>query len=193
MHLFRLISQHWSGFVITLYLALFWFSINVIFPLEASVFGNLSGIASILFLPHAVRVLSAWLLGPKVLFALIPAEIIAHSIWGLEFSFQVSVLIPVFSAISPVVGFETLRLLGYNVYPNSFTLPNWKGVIIAGMIASLFNSFTGAFLKGELIASGQVHQVIIRFIVGDIAGLIFCMIFLILIFRTIDKFTAPTH
>ena len=193
MHLFRLISQHWSGFVITLYLALFWFSINVIFPLEASVFGNLSGIASILFLPHAVRVLSAWLLGPKVLFALIPAEIIAHSIWGHEFSFPVSVLIPVFSAISPVVGFETLRLLGYNVYPNSFTLPNWKGVIIAGMIASLFNSFTGAFLKGELIASGQVHQVIIRFIVGDIAGLIFCMIFLILIFRTIDKFTAPTH
>ena len=193
MHLFRLISQHWSGFVITLYLALFWFSINVIFPLEASVFGNLSGIASILFLPHAVRVLSAWLLGPKVLFALIPAEIIAHSIWGLEFSFPVSVLIPVFSAISPVVGFETLRLLGYNIYPNSFTLPNWKGVIIAGMIASLFNSFTGAFLKGELIASGQVHQVIIRFIVGDIAGLIFCMIFLILIFRTIDKFTAPTH
>ncbi|MBT6257566.1 MAG: hypothetical protein HOK52_03005 [Candidatus Marinimicrobia bacterium] len=188
-----MISQHWSGFVITLYLALFWFSINVIFPLEASVFGNLSGIASILFLPHAVRVLSAWLLGPKVLFALIPAEIIAHSIWGLEFSFPVSVLIPVFSAISPVVGFETLRLLGYNVYPNSFTLPNWKGVIIAGMIASLFNSFTGAFLKGELIASGQVHQVIIRFIVGDIAGLIFCMIFLILIFRTIDKFTAPTH
>ena len=193
MHLFRLISQHWSGFVITLYLALFWFSINVIFPLEASVFANLSGIASILFLPHAVRVLSAWLLGPKVLFALIPAEIIAHSIWGLEFSFPVSVLIPVFSAISPVVGFETLRLLGYNVYPNSFTLPNWKGVIIAGMIASLFNSFTGAFLKGELIASGQVHQVIIRFIIGDIAGLIFCMIFLILIFRTIDKFTAPTH
>ena len=193
MHLFRLISQHWSGFVITLYLALFWFSINVIFPLEASVFGNLSGIASILFLPHAVRVLSAWLLGPKVLFAIIPAEIIAHSIWGLEFSFPVSVLIPVFSAISPVVGFETLRLLGYNVYPNSFTLPNWKGVIIAGMIASLFNSFTGAFLKGELIASGQVHQVIIRFIVGDIAGLIFCMIFLILIFRTIDKFSAPTH
>ena len=193
MHLFRLISQHWSGFVITLYLALFWFSINVIFPLEASVFGNLSGIASIMFLPHAVRVLSAWLLGPKVLFALIPAEIIAHSIWGLEFSFPVSVLIPVFSAISPVVGFETLRLLGYNVYPNSFTLPNWKGVIIAGMIASLFNSFTGAFLKGELIASGQVHQVIIRFIVGDIAGLIFCMIFLILIFRTIDKFIAPTH
>jgi len=193
VHLFRLISQHWSGFVITLYLALFWFSINVIFPLEASVFGNLSGIASIMFLPHAVRVLSAWLLGPKVLFALIPAEIIAHSIWGLEFSFPVSVLIPVFSAISPVVGFETLRLLGYNVYPNSFTLPNWKGVIIAGMIASLFNSFTGAFLKGELIASGQVHQVIIRFIVGDIAGLIFCMIFLILIFRTIDKFIAPTH
>ena len=193
MHLFRLISQHWSGFVITLYLALFWFSINVIFPLEASVFGNLSVIASILFLPHAVRVLSAWLLGPKVLFALIPAEIIAHSIWGLEFSFPVSVLIPVFSAISPVVGFETLRLLGYNVYPNSFTLPNWKGVIIAGMIASLFNSFTGAFLKGELIASGQVHQVIIRFIVGDIAGLIFCMIFLILIFRTINKFTASTH
>ena len=193
MHLFRLISQHWSGFVITLYLALFWVSINVIFPLEASVFGNLTGIASILFLPHAVRVLSAWLLGPKVLFALIPAEIIAHSIWGLDFSFPVSLLIPVFSAISAVVGFETLRLLGYNVYPSPLTLPNWKGVVIAGVIASLFNSFTGAFLKGELIAPGQVYQVIIRFIVGDIAGLIFCMILLIIIFRALDKFTASTH
>jgi hypothetical protein len=48
-------------------------------------------------------------------------------------------------------------------------------------------------LKGELIASDQVYQVIIRFIVGDIAGLIFCMILLVFIFRALDKFTASTH
>lgn len=185
----RLISQHWSGFVITLYLGLFWISINIIFPLELSIFGSSTGIASILFLPHAVRVLAAWLLGPKVLFALIPAEVIAHSIWGLDFSYPNSLLIPVFSAMSAVVGFEALRMIGYNVYPNSYSLPNWKGVILAGIIASLFNSFTGAYLKGELIEPGYLMLIIIRYIVGDISGLIISMIMLVFIMRILDKFT----
>ena len=71
-------------------------------------------------------------------------------------------------------------MIGYNVYPNSYSLPNWKGVILAGIIASLFNSFTGAYLKGELIEPGYLMSIIIRYIVGDISGLIISMIMLVL-------------
>lgn len=182
-----MISQHWAGFVITLYLLLFWISVHIIFPIEAAVLGDLTSISSILFLPHAVRVLATWLLGPKVLFALIPAEVIAHSIWGLDFSYPRSVLIPIFSACSALVGFESLKLLGYNIYPYANRLPNWRGVIIAGIIASFFNSITGALLKGEQIETDQLFQVIVRFLIGDITGLISSMLILILIFRMINK------
>ena len=190
MYIFRIISHHWSGFVITLHLLLFWVSIHIIFPIEAALLGSLTSISSVLFLPHAVRVLSTWLLGPKALFALIPAEVIIHAIWGLDFSYPQSLLIPLFSASSALIGFESLRLLGYNMYSYANLLPNWRGVIIAGIIASFFNSITGALLKGELINKGQLLEVIIRYLIGDIAGLIICMLMLILIFRMIDRITS---
>lgn len=193
MYFISLISNHWAGFVITLYLSLFWLSIHVIFPVETYFLGDLTSISSFLFLPHAVRVLSAWLLGPRVLFALIPAEIIAHSLWGLNFAYPEALFIPIFSALSAVVGFEILRLAGYNVYPNKFSLPNWKGVIVAGIIASLFNSFTGSYLKGALIESGQVGNVIIRYIIGDVAGLFVCMLMLIIIFRMVHRISVHTQ
>jgi hypothetical protein len=190
MHLLVGLYQHWLGFVIILYVSVFWFCRHVVFPVEYYFLGETALIASTIFLPHAVRVLSSWLLGPKVLFALIPAEFITHSVWGLQYQAHCSFFIPIFSASSAVLAFEVLRLMGYKVYPNRMTKPNWIGVIMAGMLASVFNSLSGSYLKSEVIATGEIWGVMTRFIIGDITGLILSMLMLMYLFRYLERRTV---
>jgi len=82
MQTFRGIASHWLGLVMLLYFATYMVWYNLILPVEVRFTGNMSLIGSLIFLPHAVRVLSAWLLGPKALFALIPAELLMHQFYA---------------------------------------------------------------------------------------------------------------
>jgi len=190
MHLISALYHHWLGFVIIIYVSMFWLCFNVIFPIEYYFLGESSAIASLIFLPHAVRVLSSWLLGPKALFALIPAEIITHTIWGLEYTSYQSYLIPIFSASSAVLAFESLRIMGYRIYPSQYHKPNWIGVIVAGVLASIFNSLSGAYLKSEAFAKEDFIEIIARYIIGDTTGLILSMIVLMYFFRFVDMRTT---
>jgi hypothetical protein len=189
MHLISALYHNWLGFVIIIYVSMFWLCFNVIFPIEYYFLGESSAIASLIFLPHAVRVLSSWLLGPKALFALIPAEIITHTIWGLEYTSYQSYLIPIFSASSAVLAFESLRIMGYRIYPSQYHKPNWIGVIVAGVLASIFNSLSGAYLKSEAFAKEDFIEIIARYIIGDTTGLILSMIMLMYFFRFVDMRT----
>ncbi|MGA1019634.1 MAG: hypothetical protein ACO3TT_03815 [Candidatus Puniceispirillales bacterium] len=176
--------------MIIIYVSMFWLCFNVIFPIEYYFLGESSAIASLIFLPHAVRVLSSWLLGPKALFALIPAEIITHTIWGLEYTFYQSYLIPSFSSSSAVLACESLRIMGYRIYPSQYHKPNWIGVIVAGVLASIFNSLSGAYLKSEAFAKEDFIEIIARYIIGDTTGLILSMIMLMYFFRFVDMRTT---
>ena len=62
----RLVS-HWFVLVTVSYVTLWALQVSIIMPLETLALEN-STLVSILFLPHAARVLSTWMLGPKVLF-----------------------------------------------------------------------------------------------------------------------------
>jgi len=70
MNLIRSLSQHWIGISMLAYLFALIIQQYLILPLELSLTNENAALASFLFLPHAVRVLSAWLLGPKSLLAI---------------------------------------------------------------------------------------------------------------------------
>ena len=72
---FRGLGQHWLGIVMLAHVITFIIQMNIILPFEIAEAGHVGSLASVLFLPHAVKVLSVWLLGPKAFFALFPAEI----------------------------------------------------------------------------------------------------------------------
>ena len=75
MSFIRSLSQHWLGIAMLAYLFALIIQQYLILPLELSLTNENAALASFLFLPHAVRVLSAWLLGPKSLIAMIPVAI----------------------------------------------------------------------------------------------------------------------
>ena len=66
---------HWFVLIFLTYLGLITVQYLVIMPIETMMVKRNVAFVSLLYLPHAVRVLGAWMVGPKSILALIPAAI----------------------------------------------------------------------------------------------------------------------
>ena len=182
--LFISLGQHWFGIVMLLHVVTFIIQMSIILPIEIAEAGHIGSLASVLFLPHAVKVLSVWLLGPKAFFALFPAEIfISYFFLSFDFDYVTLLLISLWGSASAVIAFEFLRLINLNVYPRDVANINWRSLVFAGCLASFFNSVGGTYLKSKGLAPAEIFEVLGRYLVGDIGGLLFCLIVLMVILR----------
>jgi hypothetical protein len=192
MSFMRSLSQHWLGITMLAYLLTFVVWRDLILPLEISLTNENAIFASFLFLPHAVRVLSAWLLGPKSILALLPAGMVMGLMgYGLPmqegYELFLQVVVEAFSAISAVMAFELMRFCKIDAYPKDEGIVSWRTVLFGGILASIINSLGSSWLKSGFFAPSELMEVIARFIVGDILGLLIGMIIIMLIFRQLRQ------
>ena len=186
MRFFSGLGQHWLGIVMLLHVSAFIIQMTVILPFEIAAAGHIGSLASVLFLPHAVRVLSVWLLGPKAFFALFPASLlISYLFFRHEYDPGTLFLITLWGSASAVIAFEFLRLMNLDVYPKNAARINWRSLVFAGCLASFFNSVGGTYLKREGLSAPEIFELLSRYLIGDIGGLLFCLIVLMLILRYI--------
>ena len=184
MRFFSGLGQHWLGIVMLLHVSAFIIQMTVILPFEIAAAGHIGSFASVLFLPHAVRVLSVWLLGPKAFFALFPASLlISYLFFRHEYDPGTLFLITLWGSASAVIAFEFLRLMNLDVYPKNAERINWRSLVFAGCLASFFNSVGGTYLKREGLSAPEIFELLCRYLIGDIGGLLFCLIVLMLILR----------
>ena len=186
MRFFSGLGQHWLGIVMFLHVSAFIIQMTLILPFELAAAGHIGSLASVLFLPHAVRVLSVWLLGPKAFFALFPASLfISYLFLRHDFDPGTLFLITLWGSASAVIAFEFLRLMNLDVYPKNVARINWRSLVFAGCLASFFNSVGGTYLKREGLSGPEIFELLSRYLIGDIGGLLFCLIVLMLILRYI--------
>ena len=184
MRFFIGLSQQWLGIAMLLHVSAFIIQMTLILPFEAAAAGHVGSLASVLFLPHAVKVLSVWLIGPKAFFALFPAEIfISYFFLEVDFDPVTLLLISLWGSASAVIAFEFLRLMNLDVYPKNAARINWRSLVFAGCLASFFNSVGGTYLKREGLSTPEIFELLSRYLIGDIGGLLFCLIVLMLILR----------
>ena len=158
--------------------------VNFILPFEIAAAGHMGSLASVLFLPHAVRVLSVWLIGPKAFFALFPASLfISFLFLRHEYDTFTLFLITLWGASSAVISFEFLRFMNLNVYPKNTASINWRLLVFAGCLASFINCLGGTFLKSEGLAPVEILELMTRYLIGDIGGLLVCLVVLMLALR----------
>ena len=191
MNLIRSLSQHWLGITTLAYLLTFVVWRYLILPLELSLTNENAIFASFLFLPHAVRVLSAWLLGPKSLIAMIPAGVAVSLIGGASPSqgyelIQV-VILSTFSASSAVMAFELMRFCKIDAYPKDEGIVSWRTVLFGGVLASIINSLGSTWLKSGYFDAALIIEVITRFVLGDVMGLIVGMLTIMFVARYMRK------
>ena len=188
------LGQHWLGIVMLLHATAYIIQTYVILPFEIAAAGHIGSLASVLFLPHAVRVLSVWLIGPKAFFALFPASLLISFLYlRHEYDTFTLLLITLWGASSAVISFEFLRFANLNVYPKNATCINWRLLVFAGCLASFINCLGGTFLKSEGLAPVEILELMTRYLIGDIGGLLVCLVVLMLALRYFRLSKGPNN
>ena len=155
---------------------------EVLMPLQNMFFPEYPSRASLLFLPHGVRVLSAWLLGWRAIFALLPGVFLVFAFLGGTDVFLPSRLMAMAIAVTTVpLVFHLLKWAGWDLFPRPDKKPCWICVMGVGIVTS--------FLVSGLtnLAFGSATVEYIAFLIGDISGLFFLMLGLYFAFRFADK------
>ena len=179
-----LLFSQWWLVIISSYAVLWAVQAVVIFPLENAIFQH-GIVASYLFLPHAVRVLGAWLYGPKVVFPLFPIALLCHmqlvdkSIIELSYLDFIAVSGGVICA--PLT-LEFMKLMRIDVYPTDEGIISWRTLLFVGVISSVVNSFLNTIGVAGYFKVEETTEVLLRYLVGDVMGLF--VVLLILVFAT---------
>lgn len=151
-------------------------------PIQEAFFVGFAGQASLVFLPHGVRVLAAWLLGWRAVWAMLPGVIITYYYLG-----GANVLMPermAAMAISVLVApavFQAFASLGFDWRSRPDRMPNWSSVMLVGVISAVI----GGTLTSMTFGSDPMSY--FAFFLGDILGLFALMLLLMFAFRHLRK------
>ena len=179
-----LLFSQWWLVIISSYAVLWAVQVVVIFPLEGLLFHN-GIVASYLFLPHAVRVLGAWLYGPKVVFPLFVISLLCHmqlvdkSIVELTSLHLLAVLA---GAICAPLTLEFMKFMRIDVYPKDQGIISWRTLLFVGLVSSIINSMLNTVGLAEYYNVENTMSVLFRYLLGDVMGLV--VVLLILVFAT---------
>lgn len=114
----------------------------IIRSIQSYVTPELSAYASLLFLPHGVRVLPGWLFGWKAIPLLAPAALLTHWLILRADGFSLSGVLGAFSGIiCAVITFSGLAKLGMDFRLSSDKRAKWREIMVAGSVASVINTF----------------------------------------------------
>ncbi len=155
----------------------------VIFPIESRIFDpSIVQIASLIFIPHGVKVIVATLYGHLAVFPILAGQTLGIYMYTLDFAFSVSfgaiavlaIYIPVF-LVSYLEngGFESER----DPLASKNTLLLGRKVLVIALISSLLNSYFASLLNSVTPES----QIWLRFLMGDMLGAaaVFLLVYLL--------------
>ena len=120
------------------------------------------------------------------MFYLLPASllmsILSENITGLV------LFSPIVSLLCCYLGVQFVRILFSDTVSVSFVIKDWKILFWGGVAGSLFNGFGLTLLnqtyKTPVDNSGLLLEVT-GFVVGDVLGLVFCLISIVYMFRMV--------
>lgn len=182
--------QHWAIIVPCAFIGVSLFQWFAVYPLEVLLLSGHTTHASVLFLPHAVRVLSTVILGPRAFFALLPGVVISQHLYylvvGGSWDFASTTFAILGAASAPVAYLLMERLLDSRIDYRAALL-NWRFVFLVGIVASMINSTSLAVLLMELRDVSEIFRLMLRTFVGDLGGLFLGLVVLTWIFRMLRK------
>ncbi len=160
------------------YVALFLFTMWLWLDIELQLLGPGAMYASILFLPHGVRIISAWLLGPIAILGLYPAHMFCFWIFN-DFTFAPDMFflcLP--GAICAPLTFELFKVCGLNLYPGSYAFDGlfWRRLLIVTIVASMLNSMLTTSYYYAVDGVEIVPELLTRFLIGDVLGTVVLML-----------------
>lgn len=176
----------WEFIVPICYFWVLLFEIEVIFPIEKSLLAPYPYVASLVFLPHAVRVLGTVIVGPKVFFVLFPTILVSGYFLFDSYEGGVTQRLVMDAAIGAAcspLAYLFVKWINRNTPDFQLTLLNWRTVFLIGAIASVLNSVMRITLLNNVNQLHDAVYAIVKVIVGDMVGLAIGLVILVFVFR----------
>ena len=169
------------------YIFSFFLTFAIVAPVQDAILPAFGNYASLLFLPHGVRVVSAWLYGWRSLIFLVPGSILSHSYLYGSAGFSVDYLMAAFFGVfCAAFSFWVFALFGMDLRLHKTRQVHWRDVMLAGVVASVLNSVGTTFFFGNDLATASA-----RFF-GDVTGMFASIFLLMLAFRLLRRTASST-
>ena len=170
-------------FTFFLFILIFFIQKFCIYPLEKNIFHSaLIEQASVLYLPHAARIITFYVLGPIVLIPIFLSQCFTYIVLN-DFNIINSMILSFLSTLSIFLGFELFRLFKKNILFEIDKIVDWKKIILIGFLTSIFNSnLSSAYLSFNNKSTFDI-LLNFRFLLGDVLGLVFGMIIFIYLIK----------
>ncbi|MBV7408218.1 MASE1 domain-containing protein [Maritimibacter sp. DP1N21-5] len=181
--------QYFSvALVVTLaYIIAHGFTALLITPFQSHFLPDITTFASLVYLPHGIRVLATWLFRWKAVPALFVGALLSEVLFtpGAASAVLTPVMLKslLVGAASAFLAFEGMRLFGYPAYASSSRQIHWTHVLVAGVVSSLLNSAGQSIVFSTEILTSKALGVFAIYALGDIVGLVVTTLALMLVFR----------
>lgn len=150
------------------YLVAYLLTFYLVMPIQNLVIGGAyTELASLVFLPHGVRVLSIFLLGARA----IPMLLIASTILVLIFEYPGAYFTGTSGALCAYLAFKIFQLAGYRIEPRSQLVSQWRSLMLIALVAAVINGLSiPLILVMGGFSEGEVTPLILLYVIGDTLG-----------------------
>ena len=158
----------------------------VVEPVQQHLLSSSTMAGSLMFIPHGIRVLAAWLCGVRAILPLIAAELFSGVlIWQPDVGLDALLGSSMVGGLCVYLTFELFRLAGIELRPDGKdpALANWRSLILLASFASVFNSVGKQIFFGSLAPLTDEVLMLAMFWIGDTVGTFACLLLLIAIRR----------
>ena len=149
-------------------------------------------VGTLLFLPHGVRVIGAWLFGYRSILPLVLGEVFGMYFMGYFHLPMIAILQgAVVGGVSCFIAFEMFRLAGQNLYlDESMQRTSWRMLILLASIGSVFNSFGHIIAYRDAFSFEDDIAQVLAFLVGDIGGTFALLLVLVFFNRSLVRLNS---
>ncbi|NIZ14845.1 hypothetical protein [Phaeobacter sp. HF9A] len=189
-----------SGFTSTVVIAVVYVLCHgltawVFSPIQSYFLSEITIFASLVYLPHGVRVLSTWLIGARAIIPLILGAVASELIFTQPQTWErmqhILWLSLVVSAVSAYVAFRLMHVFGASVWNCNRRRMNWRQLLVVGLLASVVNSVGQTVAFSGVIAPNLLLGVVVTYAAGDMIGQCVAMFVLMMIFRALRLRQQP--
>lgn len=164
------------------YIVFFIIQKHVVYPIEFFFFqSEIIDKASVLYLPHAIRIIAFFLLGFTSIIPIFLAQCFTF-IFLNNIDFIYSTILSFISVSSIVFGFYCFQSIK-KIKLFSINKIDWKKLILIGFLASIFNAFFSSIYFSNFNFKQFDVILSLRFVIGDTLGMLVGMMILIFILK----------
>jgi len=146
--------------------------------------------ASYLYLPHAVRIIAYYVLGPITLIPIFLSQCFTFILFNNGELFN-TVYLSAISTISIYFGFISYEIIKKDNLFNINKTVDWKKIIIIGFLVSVFNSTLTTLYLNLTKGHDYFYETLnFTYLIGDVLGLVFGMILFILSLKFYGRWSS---